>query len=92
MHPRWALGLRDQCLAADVPYFFKQCGAFAPEDHGHDRGKVSVIDTRGQAWEGTANRAPAEAVQMRRVGKGRAGRLLDGRTWDQFPVEAVAAV
>jgi hypothetical protein len=21
-----------------------------------------------------------------RVGKGRAGRLLDGRTWDEFPV------
>jgi hypothetical protein len=28
---------------------------------------------------------------VRRVGKGRVGRLLDGRTWDEFPVPAVAA-
>jgi protein gp37 len=92
MHPQWAFSLRDQCLAADVPYFFKQWGAFAPEDHGHDRGKVSVIDTRGHAWEGMVNPAPAEAVQMRRVGKGRAGRLLDGKTWSQFPATAITAV
>jgi len=26
MHPDWARSLRDQCAAADVPYFFKQWG------------------------------------------------------------------
>ncbi len=26
MHPAWARGLRDQCLAAGVPFFFKQWG------------------------------------------------------------------
>jgi protein gp37 len=92
MHPQWALSLRDQCQATGVPYFFKQWGAFAPEDHGHDRGRVSVIDTHGHAWEGSVNPAPVEAVQMRRVGKGRAGRLLDGRTWSQFPTTAMTAV
>ena len=30
MHPRWARMLRDQCVAADVPYFFKQWGAHLP--------------------------------------------------------------
>lgn len=28
MHPDWALDLRDQCAAADVPFFFKQWGAW----------------------------------------------------------------
>lgn len=29
MHPDWARGLRDQCQAAGVPFFFKQWGEFA---------------------------------------------------------------
>lgn len=36
MHPEWARSLRDQCVAAGVPFFFKQWGAFGPfvnEDH-----------------------------------------------------------
>jgi protein gp37 len=46
MDPKWAVDVRDQCLKAGVPFFFKQ-------------------------WGG--------------VNKKRAGRLLDGRTWDQMP-------
>lgn len=30
MHPDWARGLRDQCAAAGVPFFFKQWGEFCP--------------------------------------------------------------
>ena len=30
MHPDWACQLRDQCAAADVPFFFKQWGEWAP--------------------------------------------------------------
>jgi protein gp37 len=30
MHPAWARSLRDQCLAAGVPFFFKQWGDWAP--------------------------------------------------------------
>lgn len=47
MHPDWARSLRDQCVAAGVPYFFKQ-------------------------WGG--------------VDKKSTGRIIDGRTWDEFPV------
>jgi protein gp37 len=42
----WLIDIRDQCLASNVPFFFKQ-------------------------WGGT--------------NKGRAGRMLEGRTWDQLP-------
>jgi protein gp37 len=30
MHPGWPRGLRDQCVAAGVPFFFKQWGNWAP--------------------------------------------------------------
>jgi protein gp37 len=30
MHPAWVTGLRDQCVAAGVPFFFKQWGAHRP--------------------------------------------------------------
>lgn len=30
MHPDWARSLRDQCVAAGVPYFFKQWGEWSP--------------------------------------------------------------
>ena len=46
MSPEWVADLRDQCLRAGVPFFFKQ-------------------------WGG--------------ANKKKAGRLLEGRTWDQMP-------
>ncbi len=46
MRAEWAQSVRDQCIAAGVPFFFKQ-------------------------WGG--------------VQRTKAGRRLDGRTWDQYP-------
>ncbi|MGW0647344.1 DUF5131 family protein [Streptomyces umbrinus] len=78
MHPDWARSLRDQCTEDRVPFFMKQWGEHAPEDHGHDRGAITLIDTQGRSWNRTEAGAPPGAVRMRRVGKGAAGRLLDG--------------
>jgi len=47
MEETWVTDIRDRCLAAGVPFFFKQWGGF---------------------------------------NKKRAGRLLQGRTWDELPV------
>ena len=33
VHPDWLRSLRDQCKAADVPFFFKQWGEFIPRSH-----------------------------------------------------------
>lgn len=33
MHPEWVRSLRDQCLNAGVPFFFKQWGAWIPKSH-----------------------------------------------------------
>jgi protein gp37 len=44
----WVTDIRDQCLMAKVPFFFKQWGGFQ---------------------------------------KKRAGRILEGRTWDEMPLK-----
>jgi len=47
LDPAWVTDIRDQCMRAKVPFFFKQRGG---------------------------------------VQKKRAGRILEGRTWDEMPV------
>jgi protein gp37 len=92
MHPAWARSLRDQAVAADVAFFFKQWGAFAPEaahawrwPDSSNRGGLFLLDPRGNGWTWRPGLAPPDTVRMRQVGKHRAGRLLDGCTWDQYP-------
>jgi protein gp37 len=43
MHPDWARSLRDQCLAAGVPYFFKQTGSLLARELG--------IPGKGHEWD-----------------------------------------
>ena len=72
MHPDWARSLRDQCAAAGVPFFFKQWGEWQPCGWltGHvESAKERCVDG---AW-------------MLKVGKKAAGRLLDGREWNEYP-------
>jgi hypothetical protein len=51
MQPEWVAGIREQCIKANVAFFFKQ-------------------------WGGT--------------NKKKAGRLLDGRTWDEMPTASLS--
>lgn len=39
MHPDWVRGIRDQCERANVPFFFKQWGSWAPSAHANDLAK-----------------------------------------------------
>lgn len=82
MHPDWVRNLRDQCQATGVPFFFKSWGEWTAEY----RPEVSVDLTRLRADEQVA-KADGGHCLFRRVGKKAAGRLLDGRTWDEFPGE-----
>lgn len=76
-HPEWFRGLRDQCKAAGVPFFFKQWGEWAP---------LPCIDPHFRASE--VRTVGADNVRMCRVGKKAAGRLLDGREWNELPGSA----
>jgi protein gp37 len=86
-HPDWFRSLRDQCVAAGVAFHFKQWGAWADLfDHEgrrdwmlmHHDGSLDVPDYR---WPDEQNGECA----IVRVGTKRAGHLLDGVAWQQFP-------
>lgn len=61
MHPDWARSLRDQCVAAGVPYFFKQWGEYkhrdpsgAPDDGGdciRVGKKAAGRELDGRTWD-----------------------------------------
>jgi protein gp37 len=73
MHPDWVRDLRDQCAAAGTAFFFKQWGEWADaEDYSSEmQERLQLI-----------GRADGNTV---RVGKQRAGRVLDGKTHSEFP-------
>ncbi len=91
MHPDWARSIRDQCQAANVPFFFKQWGEWWPisqmpdgyiDDHREkDPKKITVLQLNGEQ----RLFFPPGAMTCFKVGKKKAGRDLDGRTWDEMP-------
>ena len=83
MHPDWVRSLRDQCQGAGVPFFFKGWGEWVTENQSPEDIVLPGHSTIPHGWKG---RKYEESVY--RVGKRRAGRLLDGREWDKFPEES----
>ncbi|RLE28246.1 MAG: hypothetical protein DRJ65_00015 [Acidobacteria bacterium] len=79
MHPGWARSIGDQCQEAGVPFFFKQWGAFcAPSQMPADIFRAWDHDHGTECWDGDD---PTPWC----VGKKAAGRLLDGREWNETP-------
>lgn len=79
MHPAHERSLREQCAAAGVAYFRKQWGEYAvlPTDRARDKQHIFLT----KDWD------------FVRVGKKRAGNLLDGvkhEAWPDQPAEAAA--
>jgi protein gp37 len=85
MHPDWARQIRDQCAAAGTAFFFKQWGEWK---HLSDDEFVSEAaeeaDVLGRYAYFPAKPASPQ-VHMVRLGKKRAGRLLDGVQHDGMP-------
>jgi protein gp37 len=84
MHPDWPRSLRDQCLHAGVPFFFKQWGEWAPR-HSWGERLMTAIDRDGHKVPD--NVAPQEVGGQRfaRIGETCAGRLLDGIEHNGMP-------
>lgn len=72
-HADWFRSLRDQCIASDVPFHFKQWG----EWRGHSLDEDTPKGGR-HIWN--------DGHVSIRIGKKAAGANLDGRAWRQFPV------
>lgn len=92
-HPQWFATLRDQCAVAGVPFHFKQWGEWK---HGSDfAADAKAVLNDGAVSDPTQDALKAldriasvpsrDPTMMRRVGKSRAGRLLDGVLHDARP-------
>ncbi|MDR2891566.1 MAG: phage Gp37/Gp68 family protein [Deltaproteobacteria bacterium] len=115
MHPDWVRSLRDQCVAAGVPFFFKGWGEWYPfvkggsfpEQKGYlcvykylpeqfRKGrythpeKLEEINFSGRCFANggvsfLSNIEEPNFYYSFKAGKKRAGRLLDGREWNEVP-------
>lgn len=77
-HPDWFRAIRDQCHAARVPFFFSQWGEWAPSEFGAGQRQDPPQNRRHHYFDDPP-------CKVWRFGKEAAGRLLDGRTWDEMP-------
>ncbi len=77
LQPDWVRGLREECARGEVPFLFKQWGEWRPIDSVPPADSARVI-----------RHASMEArTQMYRVGRAKAGRVLDGRLQGDMPAE-----
>lgn len=93
MHPDWVRSLREQCLAGGAAFFFKQWGAWVPIISEHQGDHDGWVDEAGTYTHDTMT--PSDhvglAAPVQHVGKKAAGRMLDGRTWDEIPTPGLVA-
>lgn len=91
MHPDWVRSVRDQCAAAGVPFYFKQWGEWAHDDEAAAYLKNKCVWMAKDGRFECADKNETEiwdendSCLMVRVGSKRAGRLLDGREWNELP-------
>jgi hypothetical protein len=99
MHPKWAKSLRDQCQTAGTAFFFKQWGEWAdcteefyigptPKEERIFTGTGEVLGVGVPRYgQGTVDPDWKErgGAWMSRIGKKAAGRMLEGREWNEVP-------
>lgn len=77
MNPEWPANIQKQCAEANVPFHFKQWGHWAPielvKDSITKNTRIEMIGSK------------EHIVSIAAIGKGKAGRSLSGKYWDQFP-------
>jgi protein gp37 len=96
MHPDWARSIRDQCADEGVAFLFKQWGEWeiASTANGHHDSNMNTnkahwvfVDghTQKPSWIRSGLFREVNVYAMTKVGKNKAGRLLDGREWNGVP-------
>jgi protein gp37 len=95
-HPDWFRAVRDQCVASGTAFHFKQHGDWLALDKWRDPQATHAIRSdSGHVVEiapmGERTYAASYWAPIVKVGKKVAGRLLDGRTWDEMPEQRGSA-
>ena len=93
--PAWMRSIRDQCAAAGVAFFLKQWGEWTPGENVDARGTLETASYFAGRWFFSREREREsesahvdDEPHLYRVGKHRAGRLLDGVEHNAMPKEA----
>jgi protein gp37 len=93
MHPNWVRNLRNQCVNANVQFFFKQWGSWREPNQNEEFNTSNGMAQKKPAFivgsDGTVNcfrsaSIPDPAVMVL-AGKKNSGRTLDGKEWNQYP-------
>jgi protein gp37 len=71
MNPVWVRVIRDRCHDSGIAFHFKKWGGWGPAS--------------GQRCSDFEQFGTDPAATVRKVGKDTAGRLRDGRAWDELP-------
>lgn len=80
MNPDWVHSILKQCWKDHVPFFFKQWGEWAPHYPGKDWEPSDKT-----LFEYFTPSPLGHGSKVWKMGKKAAGRILDDRTWDQYP-------
>jgi protein gp37 len=97
VHLEWVRSLRDQCVDAGTKFFFKSWGEWLPwtQFNGSEviddpeQTRYRTLEYTDGKWEDAGYPQWCDDIDgmqcVARVGKKIAGRLLDGRTWEEMP-------
>lgn len=95
VHPDWVRSLRDQCVGAGVPFFFKGWGEWLPIGQDDLFEAIRQPDGRYRCYKENGRYVGSgkyfqfdspESKSVIKLGKKISGRLLDEMEWNEFPV------
>ena len=87
MHPDWARKLRDDCISAGVPFFFKQWGEWCPEQQSEFT-LTDISHNDVAFWSKQEQKKVhlwVDGLISYKLGKHKSGRLLDGVEYNEYP-------
>lgn len=84
VHPDWVRSLRDQCVNANIPFFFKQWGEYLPFSIDYPGITGNGVKIDGKIFKDMIKSDNDKNVYVK-VGKKKSGRLLDGKEWNEYP-------
>lgn len=76
-HPDWFRKIRDACADAGIPYHHKQNGEWMP-GHTEQKTEILALSPEGLTRRNDGTAGFGGEIWVQKVGKVRAGRLLDG--------------